>query len=97
MPQLAAGRASAVLLVLYPRATASLLAGAGGLRTRTFLPLMLTGLVVGAVVSRVLAGVAAGPVDALAGFVDRHVIALGAVLLAAAAVAGVRRRPRPHP
>lgn len=91
VPRLAAGRASPVLLVVYPGATASVLAGAGRLRPRTFVPLMLAGLVLGAAVSRVLAGVAAGPVETVAGFVDRHVVVLGVVLLLVAVVVGVRQ------
>jgi membrane protein DedA with SNARE-associated domain len=90
------GRTSSpALLLIYPGATASVLAGAGRLRGRVFLPLMLAGLVLGAVVSRTLAGLAAGPVTAVSGFLERHAATAGAVLLVAAVLlAGRGRRHR---
>ena len=86
-----------VLLVLFPGATASVLAGVTRLRATTFLPLMLTGLVLGALLSRTLAALAAGPVTALASFLDRHVILLGAAVMVIAALVEVLQRRRAEP
>ena len=83
-----------ILLVLFPGATASVLAGVTGLRAAAFLPLMLTGLILGALLSRTLAAAAAGPVAALAGFIDRHVLLWGAAILAVVAIVKVVQRRR---
>ena len=91
-PRLLSGRVPCALLVVYPGATASVLAGIARLRPPAFLPLMLTRLLVGAAVSRMLAMVAGGPVARVAALVDQHALLLGAVLLALAALAAARRR-----
>ena len=96
-PQLLSRRTAMVLLVLFPGATASVLAGVTRLRATTFLPLMLTGLVLGALLSRTLAALAAGPVTALAGFLDRHVILLGAAVIVVVALVEVLQRRRAEP
>ena len=93
-PRTASGRTAMVLLVLFPGATASVLAGVTRLRATAFLPLMLTGLVLGALLSRALAAAAAGPVTALAAFIDQHVLLLGAAVLAVAALVEVLQRRR---
>jgi len=93
-PQTLSGRTAMVLLVLFPGATASVLAGVTRLRAAAFLPLMLTGLLLGALLSLTLATVAAGPVTALSGFIDRHVLLLGAAVLAVVAFAEVLKRRR---
>ena len=93
-PQLLSGRTAMILLVLFPGATASVLAGVTRLRATAFLPLMLTGLILGALLSRTLAVVAAGPVTALAGFTDRNVVLLGAAVLAVVALVKVLQRRR---
>ena len=93
-PRTASGRTAMVLLVLFPGATASVLAGVTGLRAAAFLPLMLTGLILGALLSRTLAAAAAGPVTALAGFIDRHVLLWGAAILAVVAIVKVVQRRR---
>lgn len=82
------------LLILYPGATASVLAGANGMPARRFAPLMLTGLLVGALVTRFLAGAASGPVTAAAGWVDEHAVPLGLALLAAVVVTQLVSRRR---
>jgi len=87
-------RGGGVLLVLYPGATASVLAGANGLPVRRFLPLMAGGIVLGALLSRVLAAAAPGPVTAVATFVDRYALAVGAGLLAVAVLGTVLPRAR---
>ena len=96
-PRLLSRRTAMVLLVLFPGATASVLAGVTRLRATTFLPLMLTGLVLGALLSRTLAALAAGPVTALASFLDRHVILLGAAVMVIAALVEVLQRRRAEP
>jgi membrane protein DedA with SNARE-associated domain len=75
-------RAGGALLVLYPGAAASVLAGANGMPVRRFAPLMVTGIVLSAVLARLLATAAAGPLTAAADWVDDHVLLLGGVLAA---------------
>lgn len=89
-------RAGGALLLLYPGATASVLVGAHGMPVRRFLPLMMTGIVLGALLTRVLATAAAGPVNAVAAFSDRYAAPIGLVLLVLVAAAAVlpRRSPR---
>lgn len=74
-------RGGGALLVLYPGATASVLAGTNALPVRRFLPLTLAGITAEAVVSRALAAAAPGPLAAVAGFVDRYALAVGSGLL----------------
>ncbi len=87
-------RGGGVLLVLYPGATASVLAGANDLPVRRFVPLMLAGIGLGALVSRLLAAAVPGPVTAVATFVDRYALAVGAALLAVVVLVSVRPRAR---
>jgi membrane protein DedA with SNARE-associated domain len=74
-------RAGGALLLLYPGATASVLAGANGLPVRRFLPLMVTGILLAALLTRLLATAAAGPLTAAAGALDRWAVPAGLVLL----------------
>lgn len=76
------GRFGAVLLIVYPGATASVLAGTNAMPFRRFLPLMVTGITLAALLTRFVAAAASGPVAAVAAFVDRHVVLLGLALLA---------------
>jgi membrane protein DedA with SNARE-associated domain len=80
------------LLLLYPGATASVLAGVNGLPVRRFLPLMVTGIVLAALLTRLLAVAAAGPLTAAAAVLDRWAGPAGLVLLALVAL--VQLRPR---
>jgi membrane protein DedA with SNARE-associated domain len=75
-------RAGGVLLLLYPGATASVLAGANDLPARRFLPLMVTGIVLAALLTRLLATAAAGQLTAAAAALDRWAVPAGLVLLA---------------
>ena len=75
-------RAASALLLLYPGATASVLAGANGLPVRRFLPLMIAGIVLAALVTRLLASAAAGPLTAAAAALDRWAVPAGLGLLA---------------
>ena len=75
-------RFGGVLLVVYPGATASVLAGANGMPVRRFLPLMLTGIVGAALLTRLLATAAAGPLTSAAAALDRWAVPAGLVLLA---------------
>lgn len=76
-----ATRFGSVLLVVWPGATSSVLAGANGIPVRRFLPLMLTGIVLSALLTRLLATAASGPLTAAAGFLDRWAVPAGLVLL----------------
>lgn len=80
------------LLLLYPGATASVLAGANGLPARRFLPLMLTGIVLAALLTRLLATAAAGPLTAVAAALDRWAVPAGLGLLVLVLL--VQLRPR---
>ncbi len=92
--QRCSARAGGALLLLYPGATASVLAGVTGLPLRRFLPLMVTGIVLAAVLTRLLASAAAEPLTAAASALDRWAVPAGLVLLAAVVLAQVRPRRR---
>jgi membrane protein DedA with SNARE-associated domain len=83
-------RFGSALLLLYPGATASVLAGVNGLPLRRFLPLMVTGIVLAAVLTRLLASAAAGPLTAAAAWLDRWALPAGVVLLALVVVGQLR-------
>ena len=87
-------RAGAVLLVVYPGATSSVLAGVNAMPVRRFLPLALTGLTLAALLARVLATAAAVPLILAAGFVDQYAIPLGVALLVGVVVSQVVQRRR---
>jgi membrane protein DedA with SNARE-associated domain len=74
-------RFGGVLLVVWPGATSSVLAGTNGIPARRFLPLMLTGIVLSALLTRVLATAAAGPLTTAAAFLDQWAVPAGLVLL----------------
>ena len=94
-------RAGGPLLVLFPGATVSVLAGATGVPFRRFLPLVFCGVLLAAVVTRGLASVAADPLGALVDLVTRHPVALGAALAAGVVLRELvvrrRRGSRPAP
>jgi membrane protein DedA with SNARE-associated domain len=87
-------RAAGALLVLYPGATASVLAGANGLPPRRFLPLMMTGIVLAALLIRALASAAAGPLTAAAAALDRWTLPAGLALLLLVVLVQLRPGPR---
>ncbi len=80
--QRVSARLGGALLLLYPGATASVLAGANGLPVRRFLPLMLTGIVGAAVLTRLVASVASDPLTAAATALNRWAVPAGLALLA---------------
>lgn len=69
-----------VLLVVWPGATSSVLAGVNGIPARRFLPLMLTGIVLSALLTRALANAATGPLTAAAAVLDRWAVPVGLAL-----------------
>lgn len=85
-----------VLLVVYPGATSSVLAGVNAVPARRFLPLMLTGIVLSALLTRLLANAAAGPLTAAAAVLDRWAVPAGLALLALVLLSQLRpgRRDR---
>ena len=83
-------RFGSALLLLWPGATSSVLAGANGVPLRRFLPLMLTGIVLAALLTRLLATAAAGPLTAAAAVLDRWAVPAGAVLLVLVVLAQLR-------
>jgi membrane protein DedA with SNARE-associated domain len=87
-------RTRGALLLLYPGATASVLAGVDGLPVRRFLPLMVTGLVLAALLTRLLASAASGPLTAVAAALDRWTLPAGLLLLALAVLASLHRSRR---
>lgn len=87
-------RAGGALLLLYPGATASVLAGANGLPVRRFLPLMVAGIVLAALLTRLLAHAAASPLTAAAAALDRWAVPAGVVLLALVLLTQLRPRRR---
>ena len=87
-------RAGGWLLLLYPGATASVLAGANGMPVRRFLPLMVTGIVLAAGLTRLLATAAASPLTAAAEALDRWAVPAGLVLVGMVLL--VQLRPRRH-
>jgi membrane protein DedA with SNARE-associated domain len=90
------GRFGSALLLLYPGATASVLAGADALPVRRFLPLMTTGLVLAALLTRLVATAAEGPLTAAAAALDRWAVLAGLVLLALVVLAQLRPGRRRH-
>lgn len=87
-------RFGGLLLLLYPGATASVLAGANGMPVRRFLPLMVAGITAAALLARGLVVAAGDRLTAVAEQVDRSAVALGAVLLVATLVWAVLTRDR---
>jgi len=87
-------RFGGLLLLLYPGATASVLAGVNGMPVRRFLPLMVGGITAAALLARGIAAAADEGLTAVADQVDRSAVALGAVLLVATVVWAVRTRDR---
>ena len=83
-------RFGTVLLVVWPGATSSVLAGANGIPARRFLPLMLTGMVLAALLTRTLATAAARPLTAAAEVLDRWAVPAGLALLALTLLAQLR-------
>lgn len=83
-------RFGSVLLVLWPGATSSILAGANGVSVRRFVPLALTGLVLAALLTRLLAAAASGPLTAAAAVLDRWAVPAGLVLFALVALSQLR-------
>ena len=89
-------KAGGLLLIVYPGATSSVLAGAAAMPLRRFVPLMLTGLLLSAVLTRFIADSASEFVTAAADRVDEYAVPLGLVLLAGVVVTQLvnRRRAR---
>ena len=73
-------RFGGALLVFWPGATSSLLAGVNGVPVRRFLPLVLTGIVLAALLTRLLATAAARPLTAAAEVLDRWAVPAGLAL-----------------
>lgn len=88
------GRAGGPLLVLFPGATVSVLAGATGVSWRRFLPLIFSGVLLAAVLTRALAAVASGPLVALTELIGTYALPLGAALVVAAIVSELVRARR---
>jgi membrane protein DedA with SNARE-associated domain len=82
--------------VLYPGATASVLAGANGVPVRRFVPLMLTGIVLAALLTRLLATAAAGPLTAAAAALDRWALPAGLALVVLVVLVQLRPGRRDH-
>lgn len=78
------------LLLVYPGATSSVLSGVNGVPLRRFLPLMTTGIVLSALLTRLLASAASGPLTAAAAFLDRWAVPAGLVLLALVVLSQLR-------
>ena len=85
-------RAGGLLLVVYPGATSSVLAGANAMPLRRFVPLMLTGLLLSAVLTRIIADSASGLVAPAAAFVEQYAVPLGLALLAGVVATQLVRR-----
>ncbi len=96
-------RFGSLLLLLYPGATASVLAGANGMSVRRFLPLMVAGITGAALLARAMAAAAGDSLTAVAEQVERSAVTLGAALFVATLVWAVltrerqRRRPFSRP
>ena len=82
------------LLLLYPGATASVLAGVNALPVRRFLPLLLTGIVLAALLTRLLAAAAAGPLAVAAATLMQWTLPADLLLLALTVLAPLLRRRR---
>lgn len=65
------------LLLFWPGATSSVLAGVNDVPVRRFLPLMLTGIVLSALLTRALSNAASGPLTAAAEVLDRWALPVG--------------------
>jgi membrane protein DedA with SNARE-associated domain len=87
-------RFGGALLVLWPGATSSVLAGANGIPVRRFLPLVLTGFVLSALLTRLLATAATGPLSAAAEVLDRWALPAGVALFAVMVLTELLRRRR---
>lgn len=74
-------RFGGALLLLYPGATASVLAGVNGMPVRRFLPLMVSGITAAALLARGIAAAAGDRLTAVADQVERSALLLGGVLL----------------
>ena len=83
-------RFGSALLLVYPGATSSVLAGVNAVPLRRFLPLMSTGIVLSGVLTRLLASAAAAPLTAAAAFLDRWAVPAGLVLLALVVLSQLR-------
>ena len=83
-------RFGSALLLVWPGATSSVLAGANGVPARRFVPLMLTGIVLAAVLTRTLATAAARPLTAAAEVLDRWAVPAGLALLGLVLLAQLR-------
>jgi membrane-associated protein len=79
-------RFSGLMVFLFPGSLVCVLAGASGMRVRTFLALNLAGTVAAVLVLRAFAAVLKGPVGAVQRFNDRYVVLL--TVLSVVAVAG---------
>jgi membrane protein DedA with SNARE-associated domain len=84
-------RARLPLLVVYPGATVSVLAGATDLPLRRFVPFVLAGVLLSALLACLLTVVASGPLLAVVDAVQSHALLLGAGLLVLAVAAHLRR------
>lgn len=89
-------RFGGALLLLYPGATASVLAGVNAMPVRRFLPLMVLGITAAALLARGLAAAAGDRLTAVADQVDRSALLLGAILLVGTVVWAVLTRDRLH-
>lgn len=88
------GRARGPLLVLWPGATVSVLAGTTRMQLRRFLPLVAVGVLLSAAVARLLTRVAAGPLVTVSRVVEQNALAVGAVLLVAVVATELLRARR---
>lgn len=88
------GRAAVPLLVLFPGATVSVLAGATGRSFRRFFPFILSGVLLAAVLTRLLAEVASGPLVALTDLIGTYALPLGVALVVVAVGSEVVRSRR---
>lgn len=87
-------RFGGVLLLVYPGATASVLAGVNGMPVRRFLPLMVGGLTAAALLARGIASAASDRLAALADLVEQSALSIGLVLLAGAVAWSILTRER---
>lgn len=83
-------RAQVPLVLLYPGALVSVLAGSSGVPARRFFPLLLAGLTGWAVLTRVVASLAAGPLARTTGWLALHAPSAAVFLLVAVVVVAWR-------